>query len=169
MNTIQQLKQDAISKGICSRWQSKFKDEMSLKRLVRMYVKGIDFCISEDYPTLAFLRTEMKGKCEPYGVFIDDIVQWHNASDVVLNGTCKAELKYNEYSVSRLYVRHDSTADVIVSGNALVTIDAFDNSVLNVVASEKCKVVIAQYGNSKVNIKQGLENVSVKFMNKKTY
>ena len=159
-NLTEQLKNDAINKGICEAWQNKFTDNMSIEELVRMYIKGIDFCISEDYPTLDFMRSEFKGICKPYGVFIDETVLETNKPDIVLNGACKASLWYWDYSVSRLYVRHDSVADINVLNNALVTIDVFDNAVLNIIAVNDCKLVITLYGKSKVNISKS-DNVKV--------
>jgi hypothetical protein len=168
-NLIEQLKKDAVSKGLCELWQAKFKTDLSLKMLCKMYIKGIDFCISEDYPTLDFLRDEMKGQCEPFGIFIDDLVQSSNMTDVVLNGKCKAELSYFDYSVCRIYARHDSVVDIKASENAYLTIDCFDNSVLNINATDKSKVTVAQYGNSIVNVRGNLENILIRKMNKKTY
>lgn len=167
--TIQQLKKDAIAKGLCDKWQKKFKDNIEIPALVRMYIKGIDFCIINDYPALNYLRTEIKGKCEAYGVFVDDIVQASNLEDVVLNGKCKAELDYFGYSVCRIYARHDSEASIKASENAYLTIDAFDDSILNIEAFGKSKVNVSQYGDSKINISGNTENVTVKLMNKKTY
>ena len=169
MDIVQKLKQDAIAKGLCDKWKRKFKENMDIPELVKMYIKGIDFCISNDYPTLEYLRSEIKGKCETYGVFIDDIVQSSNIEDIVLNGNCKAELDYFGYSVCRIYARHNSEVNIKASENAYLTIDAFDNTILNIEASEKCKVFITQYGKAKVNINSGIENVSLKKINKETY
>ena len=168
-NLIEQLKKDAIAKGLCELWQSKFKTDLSLEMLSKMYIKGIDFCISEDYPTLDFLRDEMKGQCELYGIFIDDIIQNSNLKDVVLNGNCKAELSYFGYSVCRIYARHGSVVNIEASENSYLTIDCFDNSVLNINTTDKSKVTVAQYGNSIVNVRGNLENIVIRKMNKKTY
>lgn len=159
-NLIEQLKNDAISKGICEAWQNKFTDNMSIEELVKMYIKGIDFCISEDYPTLEFMKSKFKGICEPYGVFIDETVLEVNKPDIVLNGSCEASLWYWDYTVSRLYVRHNSIANLNVLNNALVTIDVYDNSVLNIIAVDNCKIIVTLYGNSKANISKS-DNVKV--------
>ena len=128
MELVQQLKEDGKAKGLCRMWQMKLKTGLDYEQLIQLYIRGIDFCISENYPTLDFIREHFKGKCEVYGVFVDDeVTDKVNLPDVVLNGDCKAMLEYDGYSVSRLYVRHDSEVAVIVSDNAIVTIDLFDN------------------------------------------
>ena len=148
MELIEQLKTDGINKGLCRLWQRKLHNGLSTEELVKLYIKGIDFCISENYPTLDFLRENFKGKSEPFGVFIDDeLPPMKNEPDVVLNGACKAMLEYDDFSVSRLYMRHDSEAAVIVSNNAIVTIDLFDNAKIHIsVIGTEARVNINAYG-----------------------
>lgn len=140
-----------------------------MEKMVRLFIRGIDFCIKNDYPTLEFMRKNFKGKSEPYGGYVDDeITGLRNAPDVVLNGNCKALLEYDEYSVSRLYVRHGSQAAINVSDHAMLTIDAFDNSHLVVaVAGGNAQVLVNKYGDAQVEcIGSGIK---VNSINKKTY
>ena len=152
MELVQQLKEDGKAKGLCRMWQMKLRTGLDYEQLIQLYIKGIDFCISENY-----------------GVFVDDAVTDKvNLPDVVLNGDCKAMLEYDGYSVSRVYARHDSHSAVNVSDNAIVTIDAFDNSYLYVaVAGTDAKVLVNLYGNAKADI-EGV-GIEVRQMNKNTY
>ncbi len=167
---IQNLKEKAIAKGLCFPWQAKLTNNLSVAALVKMYIKGIDFCISNDFPDLPFLRDNFKGKSEPYGVFIDETIVMSNKPDIVLNGNCKADLLYDGYSVSRLFIRHDSVVGIYVCGNALVTIDVFDNAILNISAAENCKVIVSVYGKAMVDIKhEKTARIVATQMNKETY
>ena len=168
MNLINQLKEDGTAKGLCRPWRMKLQQGMSVEEMARLYIKGIDFCISENYPTLDFLRDHFKGSCEPYGVFVDDEVVVHNAPDTVLNGECKAILEYDGFSVSRIFARHNTQGSVYVSDNAYVKVDVFDNSKLIIaVAGNDAHVIVNLYGNAKVEvIGYGIE---IKKHNKITY
>lgn len=148
MELIEQLKKDGIDKGLCRLWQGKLKAGLSTEELAKLYIKGIDFCISEDFPTLDFLREHFKGKCEPYGVYVDDDVpNIKNAPNLVLNGACRAMLEYDGFTVSNLYVRHNSEVAVIASDNAMLTIDLFDNAKLHIsVVGDETRVNINVYG-----------------------
>ncbi len=152
MKTIQQLKKDGITKGLCRMWQWKLKPGLNMDNLVQLYVKGIDFCISEDFPTLEFMRENFKGKCEEFGIFIDDeISDLVDNPDTVLNGNCKAMLKYSGYTVARVFARHNSEAAVNVANNAIVTIDAFDDTNLVIAtAGSDAQVFVNLYGNAQV-------------------
>lgn len=159
MELTAQLKQDGIAKGLCRQWQMKIKPGLDTKQLVELFVRGIDFCVNNDYPTLGFLREHFKGDCEPYGVYIDDDVAAINRPEVVLNGKCKGMLAYNDYSVSRAVLRHDTSVNVIVSGNAILTVDIFDDAAMHLVTvGDRATVWVNKYGNSQVSfVGQGVK------------
>ena len=168
MELINQLKEDGTAKGLCRLWRMKLRQDLSVEELAKLYIKGIDFCISEDYPTLDYMRDNFKGKCEPYGIYMDDRVEALNKADIVLLGNCAALLEYDHFNVSRIYARHNSQGAVIVGDHAYVTIDAFDNSDLAIaVAGTDARVIVNLYGNSK--IKTYGSGISVNEMNKTAY
>lgn len=169
MGLIQQLKQDGVEKGLCQEWQNKLKEGVSMKRLVNLYVRGIDFCVGNDYPTLDFIRENFKGKCEPYGVFVDEKeLQLLDVPDVVLQGECKGILTYDGYSVCRAYIRHSSDVTIKVSGNAHLTVDVFDDVTMKLdVVGSNARVLVNKYGDARVEF-SGV-GVKVVSQNKKTY
>lgn len=169
MGLIEQLKKDGADKGLCRLWQMKLREGLGTKELIGLYIKGIDFCISEDFPTLDFIREHFKGQCEHFGVYVDDEVEGlKNVPDVVLNGDCKAMLEYDGFTVSRIFVRHNSKAAINVSDNALVTIDVFDNThVVVATAGHRAKAIVKVYGNAHVETIG--EGTIVRFTNNKTY
>lgn len=169
MELVHQIKQDGIAKGLCRLWQMKLKPGLGVDSLAELYIRGIDLCIKNDYPTLDFLRTNFKGKCEDYGVYVDDEVVEKNRKDVVLNGGCKAMLEYDGFAVSNIYIRHNSKASVNVGDHAIVTIDIFDNSYLAIaVAGKYAKVLVNVYGKATVEIAGGI-NIKIRYVGKDTY
>ena len=169
MEVVRELKNDGIAKGLCRQWQMKLKDELDVADLSSLFIRGIDFCISENFPTLDYLRDNFRGKCEPYGIYIDEELKGEtNIPDIVLNGSCKADLNYNEYSVSRLYIRHNSEVNVNVSEHAILTIDAFDNSRIEInTIGLRAKVFVHLYGNASIQCYG--DGIKIKRHNKLTY
>ena len=92
MELVEQLRKDGTEKGLCRLWQMKLRGNLDTEALVKLYIKGIDFCICEDYPTLDFLRTHFKGNSEPYGVYIDEDMPYSQTRQIwclmVLVGVC---------------------------------------------------------------------------------
>ena len=167
MELVEQLRKDGIAKGLCQPWQMKLRDGSSMQRLIRLYIRGIDFCIKNDYPTLEFIRQNFKGKCEPYGVYVDDDVHLVNNERLVVQGDCKGELSYTDFSASSLYIRHNSDITVNVSGHAVLAIDMFDNSHINlVVAGTRAKVFVSIYGDARIDAKG---KVKIFYKHKKNY
>lgn len=166
---IQQLKDTGTARGLCRPWRLKLKEGMSVEQMATLYIQGIDFCISEDYPTLGFLRSNFKGQCEPFGIFVDDdITDRVNATDTVLNGACRAMLEYDNYSVSRVYARHNSQLSINVSDNATVNVDAFDDAIVVVAtAGTNARVLVNLYGNAQVECFGS--GIQIKHKNKLTY
>jgi len=165
---VNQLRADGVTKGLCQLYQLKLKGSRDIEALVKLFIKGIDFCVKNDYPTLEFMRQNFKGKAEPYGGFVDDEVIKENLPNAVLNGECKAMLKYTGYSVSRLFVRHTSQAAVNVEDFANVTIDVFDNAPLYLaVAGTNAKVFVNVYGDAQVECNGS--GIQLEYKHKNTY
>lgn len=170
MELVEQLRKDGVRKGLCQQYQGLLQGDLSVEELVKLFIGGIDFCIKYNYPTLDFMRDRFKGKSEPYGSFVDDVVQdpLVNVPDLVFNGDCKAMAEYSGFSVSRIFVRHNTQMSVNVSDHAVVTIDAFDNTYLAIaVAGNDAQVIVNLYGDAKVDCMGTGINVINK--NKKTY
>ena len=148
--------------GVCGKGEKDLSGNISVEEISRLFFKYIDFCIGKNTPSLDQLR-KFRGMVEEYGIYVDDeILNLRNKSDVVLNGECKAMLEYDEYSVSRLYIRHESKVAVNVSDFAVVTIDVFDHANLAVaVAGNGAKVIVSNYGDAQVEcIGQGIKVVN---------
>lgn len=169
MELVQQLKTDGIEKGLCRMWQMKLKPGIGIEALVELFVRGIDFCVKKDYPTLDFMRKNFKGKCEPYGAYVDDEVIERNREDVVLNGDSKAMLDYDGYTVANVFVRHGSQAAITAADYAVVTVDVFDDAKVFVGTAGNAQVLISVYGNATVEKANDCKGVSIVYKRKNTY
>lgn len=77
-------------------------------------------------------------------------------------------LEYNGYSVCRAFIRHSSQAAINVSDKAIVTIDAFDDSVIVVAtAGSKSQVNVNLYGNAQAECIG--DGIKVKHMKRDSY
>jgi len=165
MDVIEQIKRDGQKYNLCRLYQSKLKPDLTVEDLAELYFKGIDFCIMNNYPTVQFMKDNFKGKCEQYGIFVEDrSVNANNLSKVVMIGDCKGQLSYDGFSVSRVFVRHTSETKILVSEYAHVSVDIFDSAnVTIVVAGTKAKVLVNIYGeDANVSCSSGLVKVRKK-------
>ena len=141
----------AKKKGICKPWYDELKRFGNDKHaMIQMYIKGIDFCLSNDYPSNDFIRENFKGTMEDYGIFLDESVNLINYRRCVALGKTHGRVETGSYGVCEVFAKHDSELIVIAKDNAFVEIDVYDNAVLHIHATDRAKVHVKHYGGSVV-------------------
>ena len=139
------LKKEAIGLGLCEQWTSEWgnpnKDE-----LVDKYVRGIDFCIEHDYPSVECIKANFGEMMESHGVFADNELNLINRSIAILNGECEGLLTYDGHNVGRIYVRHKSDIHIVAKDNSKLFISMYDNCNINIECLNNAKVYIYKYG-----------------------
>ena len=149
---------------ICDEWFVRLQQTKSIEELVKMYVKGIDFCFSNNYPSNDYIRKNFKGKMEAFGVYLDDILAIDNQRKLVLLGECIASLTYTDFNVCQLYIKNNSVANIVAKDNSILYIDIFYNSKINIVCNDNSKVIINNFG-GEINIEKS-ETAKVKLNDK---
>lgn len=170
MNAVaKELARQAKKAGICEEWHSQLKQLTDKEAMIDMYIRGIDFCLSNDYPSNDFIRDNFKGIMEAKGIILDDEIALVNPRRCVALGDTSGRISVGGYSVCEVFAKHHARLCIIASGNAFVEVDAFDDSLLSVIASDEAKVHINRYGGAIEVEKNG--NAIVKFVqkNQKTY
>lgn len=159
----------AKRKGICKEWFNNMKLIDDKDALIEMYVKGIDFCLANDFPNNDYIRANFAGKMESYGVHLDESLNTSNDRRVVALGRCIGRVKVDGFGVSEIFLKHESNIEVIANDNCFVMIDMFDNSKLHVIASGDAKVCINHYGGDLNTESKDDAIVKVIKKDKKTY
>lgn len=170
MKIAKELAKEAKRKGICEPWYKELKTLEDKRAMVAMYVKGIDFCLSHDYPSNEYIRANFKGVMESFGVFLDDNINIVNFRRCIALGNTKGRIEIGSYGVCEIFAKHDSELAIIVKDNAFVEIDVFDNSVIHVHAQDRAKVHINRYEGGKVTTDTiGEAVIKIVEKHKKTY
>lgn len=125
MDLQEELKQMAIENGLCEQWQREWGTP-TLKELCEKYIKGLDFCIKHDYPSLQYLNEHFRGKTERYGIYINEEAYSWCQRNVVLNGKSRITVQTN--TVTDITVRHESVVCVEAYDDAFVYVSLHDNS-----------------------------------------
>ncbi len=146
MKVSKKLAKQAKQLGICQDWHYELKNQSDKKELISMYLKGIDFCLSNDYPSNDFIRKNFKGVMEGQGVFLDDDIDIVNMPKCVSLGKTKGRIEVNQYSTSEIFVKHESELRIIAKDNSFVMIDIFDDCVVYVHAQGRANVCVNRYG-----------------------
>jgi hypothetical protein len=168
MKLNKELAAEAKAKGICEEWHDRLQQTEDKHSLVKMFLDGIDFCISEDYPSPKFFKL-FDGIRQQYGIFRDESIQMENSKYVVAFGQCEGKAKYTAYTVGQVFVRHESKLTVTASGHSFVVVDIFDNAEIKVEASDNAKICVNQYGGNAICITDAESgNAVIKVIHKKS-
>lgn len=169
MNINIELAIDANKKGICSEWFSRLQNTEDKNDLIKMYLEGIDFCLSKDFPSNEFIKKNFVGTCEAYGVLLDSNIDVANYKHVVALGATTGIVRYDGFAVGQVFVKHTSELTIDASGNSFIVIDVFDGAKVAVVARDNAKICINSYGGTIDTSEQGNAKIKVVDKGKTTY
>ena len=149
---------------------NKFQSIKSKDDLVEMYIEGIDFCLSSEYPSNEFLRTHFVGVMDNHGLYLDSVINLVNPAQVVALGETKGDIRIDGYAVSTVYMKHQSNLKIKVGDNSFVMIDIFDDASLEIEVSGDARVCINRYGEAILQHTKK-DNATIKIIekHKKTY
>ena len=142
MKLSKELARQAKAKGICTPWHNELLNLQNKEAMVEMYLKGIDFCLANDYPKNDFIREHFKGVMEKQGVFLDDDIKVENMPKCVCLGkTC----------------------------GRIEMIDIYDDAVVSVYAGDRAKVCVNHHGGSINRYATNDAVIKIREKDKKTY
>lgn len=130
MSIQEELKQQAIEYGLCEKWQREW-GKPTIADLCDKFIKGLDFCIKHNYPTIDYLDRHFKGKVEQYGIYINERAVSHSQLYVVANGDSVVDVYAS--TVCSVYARHNSHIRLYVPAEAFMYVSMFDDCTIEVV------------------------------------
>jgi hypothetical protein len=151
MGTINEyILEKAKAAGICEPGALEIAKAGTVDELLAFYRRGIDFCLEKNFPSTGDLVKLGGDKLKEHGIWVDQPVAVRDAEFTVLLGASNGKVSVSRFTVSQMFVKHQSAVAVDAAENAFVVIDCFDDSVISVTASGNSKVLINVYGQAKV-------------------
>lgn len=170
MKIAKELAKEAKRKGICEPWYKELITLDDKRAMVAMYVRGIDFCLSNNFPSNDYIRANFKGIMEDYGVFLDEEINITNCKRCVALGSTHGQIEIGSYGVCEIFAKNDSILTLTAKDNAFVMVDIFENATINVVALGNAKVCVNVYNGGRYSTRI-YDNSRIKIVrkNKKSY
>lgn len=148
MNEIRYLTNKAIDKGACVAGVNELErstgDDKSFERL---FFKHVHWCLNEGFPNIDWIESTFGERAIESGVLFRDC-DVSNMRRVALLRDINVTATYDGRHVAKLYTKGKAHLTVNVSDNAIVFVDAFDESVVTIHASGGARVFVSQYGQS---------------------
>lgn len=146
MNLTKELARQARKHGICEQWLSELKTLNDKRELVAMYLRGIDFCLRNNYPSNEFIKANFGDICPEMGVYVDRCIDVANVRPCVCLGVTFGKYTIDNYCAGEIYVKHNTHIDIIAKGNAFLMVNLFENAVVNIYANDHAKICVNQFG-----------------------
>lgn len=171
MNLTKTLAQEAKHKGICNEWYRRLKslNPHDKRAMVDMYLRGIDFCLRNEYPSNGFIKANFGNIAHEAGIFVDEKINVLNAPKCVCLGATKGKITVMDYAVCEVFAKHDSELNIIAKGHAFVMVDIFDNAIINIHTFDSAKVCVNRYGGTVKTYADKEATIKIREKNKKTY
>lgn len=149
---------------------NKFQSAKSKDELVQIYIEGIDFCLSNEFPSNEYIKKHFVGVMENHGVYLDNFINLVNPAQVVVLGETEGDIRVNGYAVSRIFIKHQSNLKINAGDHAFVMIDIFDDANMEIKASGDARVCINRYGGTILQHREK-DSATIKIIekHKKTY
>jgi len=116
---------------LCEKWTREWRDDSTIDELIDKFLRGQDFCIKNNYPSLDFIREHVSMEdLHRNHIYIDEEMDISNVENgfYVFLGHCKAKVRASGFLSVTVYCRHDSEVDVYARDGALVFVRYFENS-----------------------------------------
>lgn len=146
MNKVnKELRNKAVSLGLCDTWQKKWMKDKTPQQLIDMYKKGIDFCLESNYPDNKFIKENFtKDILSKNNMFVDeDFYVLNPENDCVILGESQGKLIFDGYAVRDIYINGNADVEIEASGFAKIFVNVYDDA--QVVVTQKKNSVIHVY------------------------
>lgn len=140
------LAAEAKEAGICQEWLQKIKRAPSRDSLLRLFLRGLDFAILNNFPSDK-LAAEFNDIAPAYGVYINQPGKWtsHGKKQTVARGATVESVTGN-FDVTEVYALRGSSVEIKATGYAIVYATVYEGAEVRATASDFAQIKIINRG-----------------------
>jgi hypothetical protein len=171
MNNLNQYVLDKASLyNVCQPGALKISAAKTTAEMLQIYIDGIDFCLSNNFPTNQDLREIAGDIMNQHGIYIDQRFKICDRRLIVALGICIGEIRVTNYNVCKVYAKHDSVLKIIATNNSFIDVDCLDTTNIEIIAQDNATVLVSVYSNAIVSQDQrDNSKIKVQYKLKETY
>lgn len=139
------LREMARSCGLCDEWYGQWKDDSTIDECLERYIKGFDFAVKNNWPSLEFSRKNFrKEDLHRHNIYLDDEVDITDGGNgyYVLVGRCTGHIDFKGFKAATVYVRHDSRVTIRASEGARIMVRCYESCNVDCQSDNVSKVVV---------------------------
>ncbi|MBR1556693.1 MAG: hypothetical protein IJ647_02855 [Prevotella sp.] len=137
------LRNDAISFGLCDQWQGDWKNDWDREKLVAKMYQGMDFCLKYRYPSKQFILDNFEQEFRRKScVLVDDKYSLLNPQNALLLGNSESTIRMNAHNSATIYMRDESHVKLFASGLSFVIVHLLESAQVEVETKDNAHVVV---------------------------
>lgn len=154
MELQEELKQQAIGLGLCEQWQNEWGNP-DVNELCKKFIRGLDFCIKHDYPSLDYIREHFDQKdVERNGIFFQGKNNAVAGQHAIIMGDAEIDLYVLDNQICDIYTRHNAVLNIHLGKDAYAYISVLDHSTVNVISKGQGAKLKSSYFSGTINNKE---------------
>lgn len=139
----EELKQQAISLGLCAEWQGRWNSDVDIKTLTDMMFEGINFCMKHHWPdTEAIVSILPQDFRRAHAIVANDTYSLLNPKKALITGDSSSNIRFNGIASGNVYVRDTSKVTITAKGRARVFVRAYENAEITAESGENAHIVV---------------------------
>jgi len=153
MNAInKELRDRAVSLGLCTKWQKNWMKDKSPQELIDMYKKGIDFCFETGYPDNDFIKKNFSQEIlDENNMFVDEeFYKTNPGNDCVVLGESKGKLTFDSFAVKDIYVNDTSDVEIETKGFAKIFVNVYGDADVLLTQKDCSTIHVYKHGTGKI-------------------
>ena len=141
MRLSEMLLRQAEELNACKRGLVNFPD--TKQGLIDRWKANIDFAVENDFPTIEVMKKGFdRSLLHENLIYVDEDIMLEDALSgvYVINGNCRGTLRFRDWNVATIYLRHNSEINIIAEGESKVFVKQYDGSTVAVCELEEALV-----------------------------
>lgn len=135
MNLQELILQDGIKHGMCEKFQKLLSArELSSDELCALYIRGLDFCIENNWPGVDIISQFDPNELNRNGIYYDVEGRIDAKLFTVINGDSDVTVVVGQNEVTSLYVRNNSKVKIIAEQDSYCYVTCLDNCEVSIVS-----------------------------------
>lgn len=140
-NLSKTLRHQAETLNACKKGLRNFPE--TEKGMIERWKENIDFAIENDFPTIEVMKEGFdRSLLHENLVYVDEDIYLEDAPSgvYVINGNCRGTLRFRDWNVATIYLRHNSEINIIAEGESKVFVKQYDGSAVAICELEEAVV-----------------------------
>lgn len=140
------LYNEAKALRMCEKVQKAWYDKTyTADELITMFHQNFDFCAEHRWPSKETMKRFDATTRHAHGVLVDEKWSLLNPNLSVIVGSSVAKVRYNAFSVGKVYVFNNSKVEITAKGHAIVSIHLYDETDVSVTTMDYARVTIMRH------------------------